>query len=103
MRSLQKPITNTNTKQTVYLSPAAHGRGIMPTALQTLRETLYIPYMNLHILSGSFYETNLASRKVFEKTGFEFDCLIPDALELNEKKTGVKGLMMGTGIMVWKR
>lgn len=75
----------------------------MPAALRTLIDSFYIPYMNVHILTGAYYDTNVASKRVFEKVGFVFDKVVPDAIELAESKTGVKGKRVGLGVMRWKR
>jgi len=75
----------------------------MPTALRTLIDSFYIPYLNVHILYGAFYETNLASKRVFEKVGFVFEKMVPGAVELKEERTGVKGKKMGLGVMKWTR
>jgi len=85
----------------VYLSPSAHGRGIMPAVLQVLLDTFLIPYMNVHHITGAYFEHNRASRRVFEKTGFVLEKVVPEAIELPETKTGVKGQKVGVGIMGW--
>jgi RimJ/RimL family protein N-acetyltransferase len=75
----------------------------MSAALRVLLNEFMIPYMNAHIITGSYFEHNIASRKVFEKNGFVFQELIPDYLELPESKTGVKGTKVGMGFLKWTR
>ena len=87
----------------VYLSPSVHGRGIMPLVLKTMIEKFMIPYMNLAQINGSYYTTNKASRRVFEKNNFAFWKEVPDLIELSELKTGVKGKKVGIGLMKWER
>lgn len=87
----------------VYLTPAVHGRGIMSGVIGALINEFMIPYMNAHIITGSYFEHNGGSRKVFEKNGFVLEKLIPDCYELPESKTGVKGKKVGVGIMRWTR
>jgi RimJ/RimL family protein N-acetyltransferase len=66
-------------------------------------EKFLIPYMNVHLLFGSFFDHNIASKRVFEKNGFVFEGITPDAFELAESKTGVKGKRVGLGMMRWER
>jgi len=55
----------------VYLSPEIHGRGIMPAVLKTLINHFVVPYINAHIITGSYLGHNAASKRVFEKNGFK--------------------------------
>jgi RimJ/RimL family protein N-acetyltransferase len=91
------------TEFTVYLAPSHHGRGIMSAAIDAIINKFLVPYMNAHLITGSFFDYNLASRKVFEKNGFMFQEMIPDSYELLESKTGVKGKRIGVGYMRWTR
>jgi RimJ/RimL family protein N-acetyltransferase len=75
----------------------------MSVALQLLIEKFFVPYMNVHRLTGTFYDHNTASRRVFEKNGFKFMGITPDVVEIAESKTGVKGKRVGLGMMFWER
>jgi L-amino acid N-acyltransferase YncA len=86
-----------------FLSPEEHGRGIMPVALRLLMEKYLIPSLNAHRVIGVFFDYNTASKRVFEKNGFEFMGVTPNAIELSEAKTGVKGKKVGLGTMIWER
>lgn len=86
-----------------YLAPSHHGRGIMPATIRALIHDFMIPYMNAHIITGSYFQHNAGSRKVFEKNGFVFEGVIPDCFELPESKTGVKGKKASVGFMRWTR
>ncbi|KAK5455197.1 hypothetical protein LTS15_005917 [Exophiala xenobiotica] len=87
-----------------YLIPECHGRGIMPMVLQTLISEILIPYFNLQRLEGTYFEHNVPSRKVFEKCGFEFVTVVPDAITLAPAKTGrLEGVKVGMGVMTWQR
>ena len=89
-----------------YLTPAVHGKGIMPAVLRTLIREVLIPYMNVHTLVAEYIEYNLASRRVFEKCDFHFLKFIPDASTLAESKLkegDETGKKHGVGIMLWKK
>lgn len=89
-----------------YLIPEYHGRGIMPTVLASLIEQVLIPYMNVHRLIGSYFEHNVASRRVFEKCGFQFLAFVPKAVTLPEvkfKASGFKDREIAIGVMHWQR
>ncbi|EXJ59221.1 hypothetical protein A1O7_06653 [Cladophialophora yegresii CBS 114405] len=87
-----------------WLVPEYHRRGIMPAALRTLLTDIAVPYMNAHTVHGGYFENNLASGKVFEKTGFVFETFVPDVFTINPAKlNGVEGKKVGTGIMKWER
>lgn len=76
----------------------------MPTALRTLMTEILIPYMNVHTLFGTYFGHNAASKRVFEKCGFTFVTMVPDAITVNEAKIGgVKGRKVGLGVMRWER
>lgn len=79
------------------------GRGIMPMALQTVIDAFFLPYMNVHHLTGNYLENNGGSKRVLEKCGFVFESFTLDAVELKESKTGVKGKRVGLGRMKWER
>ncbi|KIV89042.1 hypothetical protein PV10_08656 [Exophiala mesophila] len=86
-----------------YLISEYHGRGIMPATLQTLRSKVLVPLMNVHILTGYYFEGNDASRRVFEKCGFQAQGMVPDALVLPDSKARASGNSIGMGIMRWTR
>lgn len=89
-----------------YLIPEYHGKGIMPTVLASLIERVLIPYMNVHRLIGSYFEHNVASRRVFEKCGFQFLAFVPKAVTLPEvkfKASGFKDREIALGVMEWQR
>jgi RimJ/RimL family protein N-acetyltransferase len=75
----------------------------MPATLRTLINEFMIPYMNVHVLTGDFFEHNSASKRVFEKTGFELWQTASEVHELPESKTGVKGKKISLGVMRWTR
>ncbi|EXJ71447.1 uncharacterized protein A1O5_05255 [Cladophialophora psammophila CBS 110553] len=87
-----------------WLIPEYQGRGIMPAALQKLMAEIIIPHMNAHTVVGTHFEHNLASRKVFEKCGFSFETLVPNAVTINPAKIGgVEGQKVGVGVLKWQR
>ena len=75
----------------------------MPAVLRTLMKDLLMPYMNVHTLIATYFDHNMASRRVFEKCGFKFSNFVPDAIALSEAKTGVKDKKVGLGVMKWER
>jgi RimJ/RimL family protein N-acetyltransferase len=76
----------------------------MPAVLSTLMAEIIVPYMNAHTVHGGYFEHNLASRRVFEKNGFSFETLAPDAIPINPAKlNGVEGKNVGIGVMKWER
>lgn len=75
----------------------------MPIVLKTVIDSFFVPYFNGHHLTGSFFEHNGASKRVFEKCGFVFDKFVPEAIELAKSKTGVKGKRAGLGRMKWEK
>lgn len=75
----------------------------MPVALKTLIEKFGVPYMNVHNVIGTFYEHNIASRRVFEKNGFVFEGITPEVEEIAESKGGVKGQKLAMGLVRWTR
>jgi RimJ/RimL family protein N-acetyltransferase len=75
----------------------------MSAAMHAIINHFLIPYMNAHLITGSFFDYNPGSRKVFEKNGFVFQEIVPDSYELPESKTGVKGKRIGVGYMRWTR
>ncbi|KAK5023822.1 hypothetical protein LTS07_008947 [Exophiala sideris] len=86
-----------------YLVPKYHGRGIMPAVLRTLIKHILVPYMNVHTLMATYFEYNTPSRRVFEKCGFEFLQLLPDAITLPPtKNNGITGRKVGLGVMRWQ-
>ncbi len=52
---------------------------------------------------GNYHENNGGSKRVLEKCGFVFENFTPDAVELKESKTGMKGKKVGLGRMKWDR
>ncbi len=83
----------------VYLAPSHHRRGIMSAATNAIVHDFLVPYMNAHLITGSYFECNSGSRKVFEKNGFVFQEFVPDFYELLESKTGMNGKRVGVGFM----
>jgi RimJ/RimL family protein N-acetyltransferase len=75
----------------------------MPATIRALIHDFMIPYMNAHVITGSYFQHNAGSRKVFEKNGFVFEGVILDCFELPESKTGVKGKKASVGFMRWTR
>jgi len=87
-----------------YLIPECHGRGIMPMVLRTLISEILIRYFNVQRLVGIYFEHNVPSKNVFEKCGFEFVTMVPDAITLAPAKTGrLEGVKVGIGVMTWQR
>ena len=89
-----------------YLIREYHGKGIMSAVLSSLIEEVLVPYMNAHRLIGVYFEQNLASKRVFEKCGFHFLKLVPNAVTLPEPKfkaSGFEQREIGIGIMQWER
>ncbi|OAP61051.1 hypothetical protein AYL99_06055 [Fonsecaea erecta] len=87
-----------------WLIPEYHGRGIMPAALRKLMAEVIIPHMNAHQIVGTYFEHNLPSRRVFEKCGFSFETVVPNAVPINPAKIGgVEGPKVGVGILRWRR
>lgn len=72
-------------------------------ALRLSMEKFFVPYMNAHHITGTFFDHNAASKRVFEKNGFEFVSMTPDAFEIAESKVGIKGKRVGLGMMKWER
>ncbi|KAH8923819.1 hypothetical protein BT69DRAFT_1349870 [Atractiella rhizophila] len=54
-----------------YLSPDHHNKGIMTQCIKTLFEAYLIPLMDVRLFRLNVHEGNWASRRVFEKNGFE--------------------------------
>ncbi len=75
----------------------------MPAVLKTVIEKFLVPYMNVCHITGAYFVSNRASRRVFEKSGFVLEEELPDLIELAESKTGVKGKKVGLGSMRWER
>lgn len=75
----------------------------MTSVIGTLTEQWLIPYMNVHHLTASYLEHNVASRRVFEKNGWTFVKFEHDHVELSEAVSGVKGKKFGMGVMSWDR
>jgi len=75
----------------------------MQAVLRTVIDVFFIPLMNVHHITGAYLEHNGASKRVLEKTGFVFDSFVPNAIEMAESKTGVKGKKVGLGRMKWDR
>lgn len=75
----------------------------MTAAVRALINGFMIPYINVHLLTGSYFEHNSASRKVFERNGFVLWKIVKDAFELQECKTGVQGKKIRGAFMRWTR
>lgn len=86
-----------------YLTAEYHGRGIMPAVVQTLRDKVLVDLMNVHTLVGTYFHGNDASRRVFEKCGFEFQAMLPGRILLPDSKARETGNRIGLGIMRWTR
>ncbi|KAF9055982.1 hypothetical protein BJ165DRAFT_1398744 [Panaeolus papilionaceus] len=79
-----------------YLAPSHHGKGIMSDAIGTLLSDWAIPRMNVHkILVGAF-SANVASRRVFEKNGFEL-------ISSHNVKSDVRGKGRPVDVLGWKQ
>ncbi|KAJ9607653.1 hypothetical protein H2200_007731 [Cladophialophora chaetospira] len=85
-----------------WLIPEYHRRGIMPAVLQTVMAEI-LPKHNAHTVHGSFFDHNTSSRKVFEKCGFSFQEVVPDAVIINPAKTNGIEKKVGTGRTKWER
>lgn len=91
-------------RATVHLVAEYHARGVMVAVLRTLMTEIAVPYMNVHILIGTYFEHNRASRRVFEKCGFTHVTTVPDAIEINPAKIGgAEGHKVGLGLTKWAR
>jgi RimJ/RimL family protein N-acetyltransferase len=89
-----------------YLAPTHHNHGIMPAVIKTLMHEMLIPYMNVHTLVSTYFAQNQASRRVFEKCGFQLLNVLPDAAELPDSKLSAGGQQSGKmdiGVMIWER
>lgn len=75
----------------------------MPAVLQALMADLILPHMNAYTVHGNYLEHNTPSRKVFEKCGFVFEDLVPEAVALNPTKLNGVQKKLGTGRTVWQR
>ncbi|KZT30922.1 acyl-CoA N-acyltransferase [Neolentinus lepideus HHB14362 ss-1] len=65
-----------------YLVPSHHGRGIMTAAMRTLIIDWAVPRMDCRKIMLNVRKGNVASRRVFEKSGFKFKGIVEDHLEL---------------------
>ena len=76
----------------------------MTAALSTLMTEIIVPYMNAHTVHATYLEHNPASRRVFEKCGFSFEGMVPDAFTVNPTKLGgAKGQNVSSGVLHWVR
>jgi RimJ/RimL family protein N-acetyltransferase len=73
----------------------------MTAAFKTALNEFLIPYMGIRHMQSGYLEGNFASRRVLEKCGFVFSKLIPEAIEVQESKCGVKGKKVALGHMQW--
>ncbi|CAD6442165.1 6f35f2f7-e47e-469f-ac4b-9e2603baaaf1 [Sclerotinia trifoliorum] len=76
-----------------WLLPSHHGKSIMPSVLQTLLSDFFIPYMNMHFLTGEYLEFNTASRRVFEKCGFKWEGVTEEVERIHDGKLGRWGVV----------
>ncbi|KAG8898084.1 hypothetical protein FRC01_011039 [Tulasnella sp. 417] len=79
----------------MFLSPSAHGRGIMSAAVQTLIEQWAVPLMAARQFEVAAMSHNVGSQKVFLKNGFTLIKELEDAVDLEklgkgEGKVGLK-------------
>ncbi|KAF7863999.1 hypothetical protein EAF04_006964 [Stromatinia cepivora] len=74
-----------------WLLPTHHGQSIMPSVLHTLLSEFFIPYMNMHFLTGEYLEFNAASRRVFEKCGFAWEGVTEGVERIHEGKWAALG------------
>ncbi|KAG9020557.1 hypothetical protein FS837_008099 [Tulasnella sp. UAMH 9824] len=79
----------------MFLSPSAHGRGIMSAAVQTLIEQWAVPVMAAKQFEVAAMSHNVGSQKVFLKNGFSLVKELEDAVDLEklgkgEGKVGLK-------------
>jgi RimJ/RimL family protein N-acetyltransferase len=76
----------------------------MTAVLRTLMDQVIVPLVNAHKVHGGYLEHNPASRRVFEKCGYRFDGMVPDAFTFNPNKVnGVEGKTVGLGVLTWER
>jgi len=64
----------------------------MTTAVCTLMEKWAIPHMNVCQIRAELFTGNIASQRVFEKSGFKYLESLPDVVDLRFKGCGVVGL-----------
>ncbi|KIO33795.1 hypothetical protein M407DRAFT_177909 [Tulasnella calospora MUT 4182] len=79
----------------MFLSPSAHGRGIMSATVQTLIEQWAVPVMAARQFEVAAMSHNVGSQKVFLKNGFALVNELEDAVDLEklgkgEGKAGLK-------------
>lgn len=85
-----------------YLIPEYQGKGIMPVVLRTLRDRILVPYLNVHVMVGTYFDGNAASKRVFEKCGFSSEGMVEECIWVPESKVP-GGKMTGMGVMRWTR
>lgn len=73
----------------------------MPAVVSIMLKEIMIPYADVHLMIGTYYARNSASKRVFEKNGFVY--WKKGTQELPETKTGVKDARVGIEIMRWSR
>jgi RimJ/RimL family protein N-acetyltransferase len=76
----------------------------MTAVLKSLMVEIIVPYMNAHTIHGGYLEHNPASRRVFEKCGYSFVGLTPNAFTINPSKLdGLEDKKVGLGLLSWVR
>ncbi|KAG6873828.1 hypothetical protein C0995_010440 [Termitomyces sp. Mi166 len=79
-----------------YIIPDYHGQGIMTDALQTLLWDWAVPRMGVRYITGTAFEGNLGSLRVFQKNGF-----VPSGFFENHIQT--RGQWRNLHVVEWKR
>ncbi|KIW13411.1 hypothetical protein PV08_08599 [Exophiala spinifera] len=86
-----------------YLASEHHGRGVMTRVLQTVMSEVLIPGYNVHHMVATYFEHNIASKRVLEKCGFDYVTTVPNVHTLEPGKTGgQEGQTVGLGVMKWE-
>jgi RimJ/RimL family protein N-acetyltransferase len=82
-----------------FLASSHWGKGIMSSAVKAVVGA-GAKYLNAQMIQIHYLSENIASRKVFEKSGFvDFD-FVPNAITMPESKGG---RVVDLGIMRWYR
>jgi RimJ/RimL family protein N-acetyltransferase len=86
-------------KRADFLTPSHWGKRIMSSAVKAVIEA-GTKYLNAQMIQIHYFSENIASRKVFEKSGFvDFD-FVPNAITMPECKGG---RVVDLGVMRWYR